>query len=174
MDAKQVVRALKTPVTMLLLLAFVALVAKWAFAAATNPVPPQPPDPCVVTKVGPTLTPDRVYVRVLNGTETNGLAKRVGATLSADGFKVIKRANADTSDKPKTQIVGFSKDSPEVVLVRQAMNNAEIVEDGRVDHTVDVVIGKDFNGLPAHPQLGVPLPNGEACLPQITTVTTTE
>lgn len=164
MNAKKLVRALKTPFTMLLLLAFVVVAGNWALSAATAPVPPRPPDPCVLTDVGLELTPDEVTVRVLNGTETNGLASRYGAILRADGFRVIKRGNAPTNDVATSHLVGFRADSPEVVLLRQAFTGIEVVEDGRADHSVDFVIGKEFNGWADDPVLKLPV-TGAVCLP---------
>lgn len=164
MNAKRLVRALKTPVTMLLLLAFVVAAGNWALNAATAPVPPRPPEPCVMTDVGEELTPDEVTVRVLNGTETNGLASRYGAILRADGFRVIKRGNAPTSDVATSHLVGVRADSPEVVLLRQAFKDIEVVEDGRADHSVDFVIGAQFNGWADRPDLRLAV-SGEVCLP---------
>lgn len=166
MDASKLVRTLKTPVTLLVLLVFVALAGKWALDAATAPVPPRPPEPCVMTKVGPALTPEKVTIRVFNGTETNGLAKRYAATLRADGFvRVVKIGNTPKPDVVKSRLVGFKVDSPEVLLVKQAFKDIEVVADGRADHSVDVVIGKEFAGWSDRANLSVPIPSGQVCLP---------
>lgn len=174
MDARKLVRMLKTPVTLLMLLALVAFAGNWGLKAATAPIPPRPPDPCVALQVGPHLTPDKVTVHVLNGTETNGLAKRFGSILRADGFvRVTRMANAPTNDVAKTQIVGFAVDSPEVVLVKKAFKDPiEVVADGRIDHSVDVVIGKEFSGWADKPDLKVPVPSGTVCLPALKTTVT--
>lgn len=173
MTYRRFIRLIKTPVTLLILLAFVYFTAKWAIGAATAPVPPRPPEPCVVTKVGPALKPEHVVVRVFNATETNGLGHRVGRTLRADDFKVPLISNApEMSDK--TRIVGFDDKSPEVVLVRSYFPTAEFVADQRIDHTVDVVLGKDYKGLAEKPLASVPLKDGTACLPQIKITNTTE
>ena len=166
MDSRRVIRALKTPVTMLLLVALVGFAAKWGLDAVRAPLPPRPPEPCVVTSIGPKFTPEHAVVRVLNATEENGVARRVATTLRADQFRVIKIANADTL-QDKTTIVGFSADSPEVVLVTGFFKKAEVVPDQRVDHTVDIIIGKDYNGLRDKPKLSVALPDESACLPQV-------
>lgn len=174
MDAKTLVRALKTPVTMLLLLAFVAFAGTWALDKAFAPVPPRAADPCVMVQVGPELKPDKVTVRVYNGTIENGLGKRFAANLRADGFRVVKIANAPTTDVADTQIVGVKADSPEVVLVRQAFKDAKIVADGRLDHSVDIVIGKNFAGWAEQPTLSVPVEGGQVCLPSLTQSTVGE
>lgn len=167
MDTNQLIRAVKTPVTLVLLAALVAVAAWWGWDVVTKPVPPRPPDPCVVKQVGPELTPEHVYVRVYNGSQTNGLSKRVGALLSADGFKVVKRVNADRKDYQRSVVVGYAENSPEVVLVRTALTNVDFRADGRIDHTVDVIIGVQQPGSAQAANLKVALPEGTACLPQL-------
>lgn len=173
MDPRRVIRALKTPVTMLILVALVGFAAKWGLDAVRAPVPPRPPEPCVVTTVGSKFTPKLAVVRVLNGTGENGVARRVATTLRADQFRVIKIANAD-AEQANTTIVGYSAKSPEVVLVKGFFKKAKVVADKRVDHTVDVIIGKDYDGLRPKPKLWVALPDKKACLPQIEVVDTSE
>lgn len=167
MDARAVARALKTPVTLILLVALVYFTAKWGWDSLRAPIPPRPPEPCVVKEVGPTLKPEHVYVQVFNGSETNGMAKRLGSILSADGFKVIKRVNAARNDYPVSEVVGHAEDAPEVQLVRQAFENIAVRADGRVDRTVDVIIGKEPLKTIDKPALGVAVPGGKACLPDI-------
>ncbi len=167
MDARQVVRALKTPVTLLILVALVYAAAQWGLEQARKPIPPRPPDPCVVREVGPTLMPEHVYVMVYNGSKHDGVAKRLGQILSADGFKVYKRTNADRDDYVQSVVRGHSEDAPEVVLVRQAFENIAFEADGRIDRSVDVIIGEEQPAPVAAPQFGVPLPDGTACLPDL-------
>lgn len=167
MQARQVVRALKTPITMLLLLAFVAWVAQWALNATRAPIPPRPPDPCVMTQVGPEFRPELAVVAVYNGTETNGLAKRVAALLRADGFKVVKTTNAETTDHVQTEVIGVAEDSPEVILVMRVVRGAVFVADARPDHTVDIILGSEYAGINEDADLIVPLPDGMACLPTV-------
>ncbi|MFT3876619.1 MAG: LytR C-terminal domain-containing protein [Propioniciclava sp.] len=167
MDTRQTVRALKTPVTLIALLALVVLSANWAWDAVRAPIPRRPHPPCVVKDIGPELKPENVYVEVYNGSETNGLAKRLGQLLSADGFKVLRRVNADRNDYPESLVVGKSEDSPEVILVRQAFDNIAFQADGRTDATVDVIIGANQPVPLENPSFGVPLPDGKACVPEI-------
>lgn len=165
MDARQVIRALKTPVTLLVLVAVVYFAAQWGWENARKPIPKPPPPPCVVKDVGPMLMPEHVYVQVYNGSEQNGLAKRLGQILSADGFKVPVRTNAETSDHATSVVVGHSEDAPEVVLVRQAFEEIAFRADGRADRTVDVIIGAEQPVPVPTPEFGVELPDGKACLP---------
>lgn len=166
MDTNQIVRTVKTPVTLVLLAALVYFGATWGWNALREPIPQRPPEPCVVQQIGPELTPDHVYVRVYNGSKTNGLAKRLGAVLSADGFKVTKRVNADRDDYTRSVVVGTSEDSPEVQLVRRALTNVDFRADGRIDHSVDVIIGNEQPGAAEKADLKVALPSGTACLPK--------
>lgn len=167
MDARRIVRALKTPVTLLILAAMVFFAARWGMDAARAPIPPRPLDPCVVQEVGPVLKPEHVYVMVYNGSKQDGLAKRLGQILSADGFKVYKRTNADRDDYVQSVVKGHSEDSPEVILVRQAFENIGFEADGRADRTVDVIIGAEQPAPHPTPEFGVPLPDGKACLPDL-------
>ena len=43
----------------------------------------------------------------------------------------------------------------------------DVEADGRIDHTVDVIIGSEQPGAAGQPGLKVALPDGQACLPQI-------
>ena len=56
MDARTVIRVLKTPVTLILLVVFVVWVTQWALAEVRKPIPKAPLPPCVVTDVGPDLS----------------------------------------------------------------------------------------------------------------------
>lgn len=167
MDARHVIRRLKTPVTLLILVLFVFLAGRWGLDAARDPIPPRPTEPCVVKEVGPVLKPEHVYVMVYNGSQRDGVAKRLGSILSADGFKVYKRVNADRDDYPTSFVRGHSEDAPEVVLVRQAFEGIAFEADGRVDRSVDVVIGAQAPTPHPNPEFGVPLPDGKACLPAL-------
>lgn len=154
----------KTPVTMLLLVLLVVIAGYWGIYAATAKIAGQPASPCAVQTIGPELTPAHTTIQVFNGTATNGLAKRVRLLLNAENFRVIKSVNAD-APYAKTTVVGFSANSPEVLLVASYFNPVVVVADAtKVDHTVDVMVGSDFKNLAAGLK-SVPLANGTACLP---------
>ena len=142
----RIIRALKTPVTLLILMAFVGFAAKWGLENAREEIPERPRLPCVVEKIGPKYKPEHAVVYVYNATDRNGLARRVGQVLLADGFQVLRRVNADERSE-KTKVIGFAEDSPEVVLVRSYLPKAEFVADGRPDHSVDIILGDDFTEL---------------------------
>lgn len=173
MDARRISRSLRTPVTLIVLAVALFMAGRWAWDTVRAPIPPRPHPPCVVKQIGPELKPEHVYVQVYNGSAANGLAKRLGSLLSADGFKVIKRVNADRADYADSVVVGHAEDSPEVVLVRQAFGGIAFQPDGRTDRTVDVIIGANQPVALDDPQFGVPLPDGTACLPEFTVATPT-
>lgn len=167
MDARTVIRVLKTPVTLILLVVFVGWVTQWALAEVRKPITERPLDPCVVTDVGPELTTDKVFVRVYNGTETSGLGRRLASALRADGFTVFKITNTDTPDAQISEVVGNSESSPEVILVRQAFQDIPFRADGRADATVDVIIGVTQPVVATEPHFSAPLPDGKACIAQV-------
>lgn len=170
MNLRAVLRALRTPVVLLVLLVFVAWAAKWSFTAATEPLPEPAPSPCVVQEVGKKLTPENVYVRVYNGSDVSGLAKRYAAILRADGFNVFLTTNTAEPTWTTSYVIGYSEDSPEVKLVRQAFKSIKFKADGRVDHTVDVILGSKQPKVLNSPKFNVPLEDGTACIPQVTVV----
>lgn len=167
MTARRVWLSIKTPLTMLLLLGLVLFAAAWGYRNATAPIPPRPPEPCVDEAVGPKYLPSHAVLRLYNGTETNGFAKRAATILRADGFRVIRIANAPQQINGVT-VVGVNDKSPEVVLVRSYLPNATFIADpNKLDHVVDITVGKGFTGFAKNPLDSVPLPNGHACIPRI-------
>ena len=162
MTARKLWLVLKTPVTMLLLLGLVVVAGAWGWRSVTAPMPARPPEPCVVQKVGPQFKPSHAVLRVFNGTDINGFAKRATTILRADGFRVIKISNADAPING-VRVVGVDAASPEVVLVRSYLPKAEFVADpAKLDHVVDVTLGKGFTGFAKSPMRSVPLPDQTA------------
>ena len=116
-----------------------------------------------ITINGEAAASGKAYVGKLK----NGLTNFTVKVIAKDG----------TTEKPAvagTRLVGFRADSPEVVLVRKAFKDIEVVEDARVDHSVDLVIGTEFAGWSEQPDLRVPVPGGEVCLPAMDAPTVTE
>lgn len=161
---RTIIRVLKTPVTLIALVCLVAYGAAWGWNNTITPIPPRPPDPCVVQQVGPKLTPDHVQLRLLNGGFRGGAAKRMATVMRSYGFDVV-RINNTTERVQTTTIVGARKDSPEVLLTAGFFVKPVIRADGRNDGTVDVMIGATFPGYTEKPSLSVPLADGTACLP---------
>ncbi|MFP5416465.1 MAG: LytR C-terminal domain-containing protein [Actinomycetes bacterium] len=156
-------KVLKTPVTLLALLALALFAAAWGWDNARRPIPPRPPEPCHWITVGPHFTPDHAIIRVLNATGDNGVARRVAAVLRASGFRVIKVGNADANENG-VRVVGVAPNSPEVVLTLGQFEKPKVVADQRPDHTVDIFVGKGY-ALKAKPLASVPVKDGRACVP---------
>lgn len=166
---RRIVRVLKTPVTLLLLLAFVGYGAAWGYEHAKAPVPGRPPVPCVMTDVGDTLTPAMVQVRVLNG-GTKPMAKTAAGNLRAFDFKVIKYGNTDERLE-NTIIVGTNADDPQVTLLTYFFKDAEVRGDGRVEGVVDVLLGTNSVRIP-EPKVTTVEVDGPVCLPPDTKLPT--
>lgn len=169
MQVRKVIRVLKTPVTLLLLLAILGYGAYWGYHQVTMSTD-LPETPCVMQDVGKTLTPDKVSVRVLNGGETGNHANRTRSFLIAFNFHVLSFNNADEK-VDTTTVVGNSADSPEVKLVAQMFKGAVTKGDGRADHIVDVIVPNQYQELDKstdHPVTTVAV-DGPVCLPVIAT-----
>ena len=162
---RQVIRVFKTPVTLIILLALVAVGGWWGLKNATAAIPPRPPEPCVKVDVGGKLTPNYVTVRTLNAGLRGGLAKRVSTEMRAVGYYILKVNNSDQKFA-ETVVIGNSKDDPEVKLVAGFFKNAKTQGDGRIDHVVDVLLGDNFGGYQVPPTSSVPV-SGPVCLPPL-------
>ncbi len=168
---RQVIRVLKTPVTLLLLLAILGYGAYWGLKNATADAS-TPEAACVVQDVGGTLTSDKVSVRVLNGGEKGGAAKNTRFYLLSFGYHIVSYNNSDR-EVDKVTIVGNAADDPEVKLVAQAFKAPVVTEgDGRADHVVDVIVPTKFE-LVAAPPKSIAV-TGPVCLPVITSASATD
>ncbi len=170
MTARDVVYALRTPVTLLLLLAVLGYGAWWGYKTVIAPAPKNA-TPCV-TRTASELLPNQVTVKVLNGGDVRGFATDVAKTLRARGYNVSAVGNTDNA-VTQTTIVGAAAENPEVVLVASNFSEATIRPDNRADHTVDVILGpKNADPMPGQGfQTSIPLPGGTVCLPSSATPT---
>jgi len=158
---RKVIRAVKTPITLLVLLAVLGYGAWWGYNTYNIPLI-KAADTCVMTDVGPELTADRVTVRTYNASVIPRLAKDARTYLLAWHFQVPDYNN---SDRRLTGIVvvGTSADDPEVKLVQQFFPGSTAEGDGRPSHVVDVILGAKFEQL-NDPKTSVPV-KGPLCLP---------
>ncbi|WP_328989344.1 LytR C-terminal domain-containing protein [Kribbella sp. NBC_01245] len=155
----------QTPITLVVLLGILVGGAWWGWNSLTEVTAEQV---CVDQKLpNKKLTAKLVVVNVYNGGAKGGKARETGELLTGRGFNIKKVANEPNDEKFDVAVIrGHSKDSPEVQLVYlQMKQKVEIIEDGRTDHTVDLVLGADFNGLNTGKITSVPVPSGTACLP---------
>lgn len=171
MNVRKVVQVLKTPVTLLLLLGVLGYGAYWGYKQVTLDTT-RPDATCVMQDVGPTLTPDKVTVRVFNGGETGNHAKTTRSFLQAFDFHVIMFNNSDEKVETTT-VIGNSADDPEVKLVAQMFDGAVTEGDGRADHVVDVIVPTQYQDLSKagdNPVTTIAV-DGPVCLPVINTAT---
>ena len=170
---RQAIRVLKTPVTLILLLAILGFGASWGIQHATmDDKSARAAANCVLTDVGGTLTPDKVTVRVFNGGTNNGLAKRTALYQRAWGFPA-PYFNSSDRKVTKTTVIGHAEDDPEVRLVQQFFKDSVTEGDGREDHIVDVILGdKDTQIKEPKEPVATLAVDGPVCLPTITAPTT--
>lgn len=90
------------------------------------------------------VTPQVVRVRVLNGTDRPGLARRVADELSGLGFNVVGVASADSDDYAATVV----RHGPDRVESSQTLSAAVPASkrqlDGSLDRVLELVVGRDF------------------------------
>ena len=173
MNARKMLRMASTPVTLLVLLGLLTAGAFWGYKAVTAKVP-GPERPACVTVEMPELTTASVTVSVYNAGTKAGLARRVADSLATGGFVIDNIANTDQAVST-ILIIGAAEDNPEVQLVAAWFNNPVVQADGRLDHSVDVVVGNDYveaEGMVAGAPTSLQLPSGEVCLPPPTTTPT--
>lgn len=140
----RIFRLIATPVLLLGLLAFLVWGAFWGWRNLTAPLPTPEPTPCVVVTQELVTVAD-VSVRVYNGGFTSGLARRQASRLEDVGFNVIRVGNTDERVSGTT-IRGNEANNPAKRLIMSYFQNATFENDDRVDGTVDVLLGSDFEG----------------------------
>ncbi|MFF0266426.1 LytR C-terminal domain-containing protein [Kribbella sp. NPDC004536] len=160
----------RTPITMVILLGILAGGGWWGWksliSSSAEPT-------CTEQKLtNNRLLPKQVVLNVYNGGARAGSAGRVADALKKRGFNIDKVANEPKGDK--TDIValrGATATAPEMLLVAGQLNQkAQMIADGRTDHTVDLVIGAGFGSvrLKGIPSVTV-APNTTVCLPIVGT-----
>lgn len=167
-SARRVFDAVKTPITLLVLLGILAFGAWYGYKQVTKPGPTEPPVPCTTTS-GKTLTSKQVTVTAHNGGSKRGLAREVANNLRAKGFILRPSQNSDERIT-RTIVRGAKVDSPEVKLVAGFFKNPKIEADNRIDGTVDVLVGNDFEGMNLSAPVQIAITEG-ACVAPTTTPT---
>lgn len=161
----RILRAVRTPLTMLVLLAVLCYGAWWGYSNVIREVPPAPPAPCVEQELPKNrLKSSQVTVSVYNGGDKRGLAGDVGRALRERGFRVQTTTNTLQRVR-KTVIVGASKKNPEVLLVKSFFKDAEVKADKRVDGSVDVLVGNRYGGFNKKAKTTYTVKSAKACLP---------
>lgn len=157
----RVFRMIATPVLLLALLGFLIWGASWGWKNLTAPLPSPSPTPCV-TKSAATITPQMVTVRVFNGGFTTGLAGRVRDHLTEQGYQVARTGNTD--ERVAETIVRGNKDNePMLKLVQSQFRGAVIQHDDRVDGSVDILVGTEYEGVADEPMAQIETEGGVTC-----------
>ncbi|MEU8222570.1 LytR C-terminal domain-containing protein [Kribbella sp. NPDC048915] len=160
----------RTPITMVILLGILVGGGWWGWNSLMN------------SSAGPTCTeqklpnnrlvPKHVVLNVYNGGARAGSAGRVADVLKQRGFNIDRVANEPKGDKVDVAVLrGSAVDAPEMLLVAGQLNQkAQLIADGRTDHTVDLVIGSGFGSvkLKGAPSVAV-APGSMVCLPVVHT-----
>lgn len=130
--------------------------ARYAVAATTPAVPSTTTSPPPGTGV---LDPADVGVNVYNATARPGLAANTAAVLRDRGFTVLEVNNAPSDDLVAgvAEVRAAAADGPEVLLLVQHVPGAVVVPDGRLDASIDLVLGDEFTSL-GDPALVTPVP----------------
>ena len=164
----RIFRVARTPVTLLVLFGVLLYGAWWGYNNIISPIPSMPPEPCVDQSVPKgQLQASQVVIKVYNGGDRKGLAADVGRSLRNKGFRVILTTN--TVEKiQKTVIVGADANNPEVLFVKSFFKGATVKPDGRVDRSVDVLVGNKYGGFNKDAAATYRVESTTVCLPSQT------
>ncbi len=92
------------------------------------------------------LDPSEVAVRVLNGSDTNGLASDVADSLANRGFRMLDATNYSRGYDGVVKILFGSDGIAQAYTVALHFTDAKLVLDNREGTTVDVVLGAEYEG----------------------------
>lgn len=155
----------RTPLTLVVLLAVLVGGAWWGWNSLTeSTAEPQ----CVMTQLpNNKLLPKNVVVNVYNGGAKAGTAKTVAALLKNRGFLIGEVRNEPNGERVQQLAVrGNSNTAAEVRLVAgQVTQTPPIVQDGRTDHSVDLIVGAGFTKVKPGYLRYVAVPGGQSCIP---------
>ena len=115
------------------------------------------------------LDPNQVAVRVLNGTDRQGIASGALEDLEGRGFVGLGATNWNRKYTDTARIMFGETGIQKAYTLALQFPAAELVLDTRTNATVDVVLGTTYTGLvaPLDPQLdaSTPLTANVPCLP---------
>lgn len=158
----RIFRLIATPVILLGLLGVLLWSASWGWRALTAPLPSASPTPCI-TQEAAVLSPAQVSINVYNGGTTSGLAGRVGNYFEKAGFNLGRIAN--TEQKITTTVVRGNPDQQaHLDLVVSHFKSAAVEYDERIDGSVDVLVGTEFDDFADKPLAEVQLSTGSTCV----------
>lgn len=126
--------------------------ALWSSLRFDRPLPGQEksnasasPDPTASSTAGPPLKtpPERIRVRVLNGSGVTGAASRLAEKLAAEGFQITGVATADRDDYPTTTVRYDPAYDESGRTLSAALSGSTLQEDSSLSGTLVVTIGAD-------------------------------
>jgi cbb3-type cytochrome oxidase subunit 3 len=138
------------PLIFLLVLALAALGVWWNVLRQDNAQRADQAAACkTAQQAAPSLDPSTIAVRVLNATDTAGLAQTVATDLQARGFTVAEVGN-DSSGREVTgtgEVRHGPRGNQVAAYVALLLPGAGDFLDTRATEQVDVVLGPDFTAL---------------------------
>lgn len=100
------------------------------------------------TRINTSVNTKDLKVEVLNGTETNGLAKRYKDKLIGKGFSSSNITTGNASAKPvketKVILYGIDEENASQIKSRLGIENVELVNNKSEKYDIIITIGKDF------------------------------
>jgi len=137
------------------------------------PVENADPTPCITLALFPSEfvpKPNKVEVRVLNGSKRVGVAGITGEVLENAGFKVLEVGNLGADNIEVAAEIRYGTKSKNAAILLQAyIVNAVLVQDNRTDTSIDIVVGQGFESVrdkqAAQRELArpIPSPSGPGC-----------
>ena len=100
-----------------------------------------------------------VHVQIVNSTRTEGLAHATAQQFSIRGFKVVSVGNvggaksAPPTAAPTTMVFFGPDGQQQANLVVANLKHAKTSQDSRAGADVEVILGKDYNGLLSQPEV---------------------
>ena len=91
-----------------------------------------------------------VRLEILNGTNSNGLARRTADLYQGFGFEISSVGNSDTNDVQSTTVIdrtgnmALAQRAAEIIHAKRVISEPAVTGDSGVD--VTVILGKDFDG----------------------------
>lgn len=149
---------------------FTSIRADDAISAGASPAPTKPPSDLIVK-------PSRIRLRVLNGTATNGFARRAATDLAGVGFQIVTTGTADSASYAKTIVRYGPAKADSARTVAAAIPGSSLQLDQTLGSTIEVVVGANYNGAlavtvstpTATATPSAPTPSSTASIPTTTT-----
>ena len=142
----RIVRLIATPLLLLALLALLLWGAFWGWQNLTAPLPEPEPTPCVTVSTD-LITVQDVSVNVYNAGFKSGLANRVSTRLRGVGFNIMRVDNTEERVTSGVVIRTNEENRPAIRLVTSYFADFTLEFDDRIDGTIDVLVGSDFQGF---------------------------